>query len=88
MSARPPSRTGAISRAESYVDDGTFEAELARRVAIRTESQKFPDPAAIAECHRYLDTEMTQAFAEMGFTSQVYENPVKGQGPVLLATRI
>ena len=87
-SGKTGSRAGAITRAEAYVDNGAFEAELARRVAIPTESQKFPDSSAIAECHRYLETEMAPAFAAMGFTSKVYDNPSKGQGPVLLATRI
>ncbi|MFM9940058.1 MAG: M20 family metallopeptidase [Hyphomicrobiaceae bacterium] len=81
-------RAGAVRRMEAYVDKGEFEAELAARVAIRTESQKFPDPAAIAECHRYLDTEMRGAFEAMGFTCRTFDNPIKGQGPVLLATRI
>ena len=31
---------------------------------------------------------MKPAFAAMGFTSKVYDNPIEGQGPVLLATRI
>jgi len=82
------SRGGAIARAQAYIDRGEFEAELARRVAIRTESQRFPDPAALAECRRYLEEEMAPAFAAMGFTWKVYDNPVEGQGPVLLATRI
>lgn len=82
------SRAGAIGRVEAYVDDGTFEAELARRVAVRTESQKFPDADAIAECHRYLETEMAPAFARLGFSWQIFANPSPGQGPVLLATRI
>jgi acetylornithine deacetylase/succinyl-diaminopimelate desuccinylase-like protein len=82
------SRRGAIRRAQDYIDKGEFEAELARRVATKTESQKFPDPAALAECRRYLDGEMMPAFAAMGFTSRVYANPSEGQGPVLLATRI
>jgi acetylornithine deacetylase/succinyl-diaminopimelate desuccinylase-like protein len=81
-------RNGAIGRARRYVEDGTFEAELGRRVAIKTESQKFPEASAIAECHRYLADEMTPAFKAMGFTTRVYDNPFKGQGPVLLATRI
>jgi acetylornithine deacetylase/succinyl-diaminopimelate desuccinylase-like protein len=81
-------RAAAITAAEAYVDTGRFEADIARRVAIRTESQRFPEPEAIAECHRYLAEEMTPAFAAMGFTAQVFENPIKGQGPVLLATRI
>src|SRR5262245_62987288 len=74
------SRSGATKRVQDYCDKGEFEAELARRVAIRTESQKFPDPAAISECHRYLDREMAPAFAAMGFTSRVYDNPIDGQG--------
>src|SRR5262245_64625399 len=52
------SRSGAIQRVREYIDKGEFETELARRVAIRTESQKLPDPAALAECRRYLDDEM------------------------------
>ncbi len=82
------SRAGAIARARTYVTSGAFEEELARRVAVRTESQKFPDPAAIAECHRYLDSELGPAFTAMGFTTRKYDNPFPGQGPVLLATRI
>ena len=82
------SRASTIAQAEGYVTGGEFQADLARRVAIKTESQKFPDPGAIAECHRYFDEEMKPAFAGMGFTCQTYDNPFKGQGPVLLATRI
>src|SRR5262245_40732687 len=82
------SRGGAVRRAQDYIDKGEFETDLARRVAIKTESQKFPDPTALAECRRYLEAEMTPAFAAMGFTSRVYDNPSAGQGPVLLAIRI
>ena len=35
-------RAGAVARARAYVEEGTFESELARRVAIKTESQKLP----------------------------------------------
>ena len=83
-----PTRSGAIDRARTYIDSGTFVEELGRRVAIKTESQKFPDPSALAECVRYLDSEMKPAFEAMSFTTRTYENPFKGQGPVLLATRI
>ena len=81
-------RVGTVTRAEAYVSDGAYEADLARRVAIRTESQKFPDSAALAECHRYLQAEMTPAFAALGFSTRIFDNPFAGQGPVLLATRI
>jgi acetylornithine deacetylase/succinyl-diaminopimelate desuccinylase-like protein len=80
------SRTGAIGRSEAYFDGGEFEAELARRVAIKSESQKLPE--SLPECHRYLDVEMKPAFEVMGFDVRKYDNPFQGQGPVLLATRI
>jgi acetylornithine deacetylase/succinyl-diaminopimelate desuccinylase-like protein len=80
------SRTGAIAWAEDYFDRGEFAGELARRVAFRSESQKFPE--SLAECHRYLDEEMRPAFERMGFTCRTHDNPVPGQGPVLLATRM
>jgi acetylornithine deacetylase/succinyl-diaminopimelate desuccinylase-like protein len=79
-------RAGAIARARSYVEDGAFEAELARRVAFRTESQLLP--ASLPELRRYLDAEMAPAFQRLGFTTRIYDNPLPGQGPVLLATRI
>ena len=80
------SRTGAMGRARAYLEDGTFEADIARRVAYKTESQKLP--ASLPELHRYLADEMAPAFHRLGFTTRVYDNPLPGQGPVLLATRI
>ena len=79
-------RAGAIARARSYVEDGTFEADLARRVAFRTESQLLP--GSLPELRRYLDEEMAPAFQRLGFATRIYDNPLPGQGPVLLATRI
>jgi acetylornithine deacetylase/succinyl-diaminopimelate desuccinylase-like protein len=80
------SRAGAIARMRAYTDGGAFEAELARRVAYRTESQKLPD--SLPELRRYLAEEMAPAFERLGFTARIYDNPRPGQGPVLLATRI
>ena len=73
------SRAGAIARARSYVEDGAFEAELARRVAFRTESQLLP--ASLPELRRYLDEEMAPAFQRLGFTARIYDNPLPGPGP-------
>ncbi len=78
------SRDGAIARAFDYFDNGTFEAELARRVAYRTESQK---PDSLQELHRYLDEDIIPAFDAMGFRCQKYDNPLPGGGPFLLAER-
>jgi acetylornithine deacetylase/succinyl-diaminopimelate desuccinylase-like protein len=79
-------RNHALTAAEAYVRDGGFAAELARRVAVRTESQKGAE--ALPELQRYLDAEMIPAFRDMGFECRVFENPVAGMGPVLLASRI
>ncbi|MEM7778522.1 MAG: M20 family metallopeptidase [Pseudomonadota bacterium] len=78
------SRTGAIERARAYIDAGQFEIDLARRVAIPTESQT---PVGLPHLTRYLDEEMIPALEGMGFTCRTFDNPVAGCGPVLLATR-
>jgi len=77
-------RSGARAWARAYIDDGGFEAELARLVAIPSESQT---PEGLPHCRRYLSEAMVPAFGELGFACEVLENPVEGCGPVLLATR-
>ncbi len=79
-------RDGAITRARAYVDGGDFERDLGRRVAIRTESQALP--GSLAEIERYVTDEMIPSFERLGFACKAYPNPVAGQGPVLLASRI
>ena len=44
-------RDNAISAIEGYFDDGDFMQDLARRVAIRTES---PEPERRPELYQYL----------------------------------
>ncbi|MFK7892300.1 MAG: hypothetical protein AB8B63_15890, partial [Granulosicoccus sp.] len=78
-------RKALLDAASRYFDSGGFEQELARRVSIRTESQK-PDNVGILRS--YLVDEMVPAFRDMGFTHQLFENPVAGCGPVLLARRV
>ncbi len=79
------SREQAIARAERYFDDGGFVADLARRVAIPTESQ---NPERAHELARYLAGEMQPSFERAGFRCRLLENPVPGGGPFLLAERI
>jgi acetylornithine deacetylase/succinyl-diaminopimelate desuccinylase-like protein len=79
-------RAGATARARAYLDSGGFEADLARRVAFKTESQLLP--ASLPELRRYQEAEMAPAFHRLGFSARIYDNPIAGQGPVLLATRI
>ncbi len=79
-----PSKSGAIARGLSYVDDGGFEEELRAAVAIKTESQ---NPDGLPELNRYVDELMIPAFEAMGFECKVYPNPFEGCGPFLLASR-
>ena len=78
------SRESAVSRATRHFDEGAFIETLARRVAIRTESQ-------IPESHPHLTTylvdELQPAFERMGFEVAVHPNPVPGTGPILVAER-
>ncbi len=78
-------RESAISRATRHFDEGQFIEDLARRVAIRTESQ-IPESRPYMDV--YLRDEITPAFDRMGFKTEILPNPVDGVGPILLAERI
>jgi acetylornithine deacetylase/succinyl-diaminopimelate desuccinylase-like protein len=77
------SRAAAIAAAEAYFDEGRFAADLARRVAIPTESQ-VEERAPVLRA--YLADEIAPSLARLGFTSEVIDNPVRG-GPMLIAER-
>ncbi len=78
-------RESAISRATRHYDEGQFIEALARRVAIRTESQ-IPESRPYMDV--YLKDDITPAFDRMGFVTEILPNPVEGVGPILLAERI
>jgi acetylornithine deacetylase/succinyl-diaminopimelate desuccinylase-like protein len=77
-------REAAIADAECYFDSGAFKADLARRVAIPTESQ---NPDRVAELRRYAEEEMRPVLESMGFTCRILTHP-KARGPFLYAERI
>ena len=77
-------RAASIAEAHAYFDSKSFHADLARRVAIPTESQN-PDRAS--ELNSYLANELTPSLEKLGFACRIYENPKKG-GPFLIATRV
>ncbi len=81
-------RDAAIAAAERYFDEGGFVADLARRVAIPTESQV---EERLPVLHAYLADEIAPSLAQLGFASEIVENPVQGGpvrgGPVLIAER-
>ncbi|MGE5203704.1 MAG: M20/M25/M40 family metallo-hydrolase, partial [Acidobacteriota bacterium] len=78
------SRDGAIERASRYFDEGKFQADLARRVAFKTESQV---PESRPHLSTYLEQEIKPAFERMGYGVRIVPNPTTG-GPFLIATRI
>ncbi|MFL5002342.1 MAG: M20 family metallopeptidase [Xanthobacteraceae bacterium] len=78
------SRDAAITRAERYFDTGGFKADLARRVAIPTESQN-PDRAG--ELASYVETELKPALEALGMTCRVLRH-AKARGPFLYGERI
>ena len=80
-----PSRDDAMTLATDYFDSGEFESDLARRVAIPSESQTLE---GLPHCARYLAEEMAPAFEAMGFECETFANPIERAGPILLATRI
>jgi acetylornithine deacetylase/succinyl-diaminopimelate desuccinylase-like protein len=77
-------RATAIQSAEHYFDSKAFHTDLARRVAIPTESQ---NPDRMSALHAYLNGELTPALQALGFECRVYESPV-GKSPFLIATRM
>ncbi|GGF49180.1 hypothetical protein GCM10007301_05510 [Azorhizobium oxalatiphilum] len=78
------SRQDAVARAADYFDRGAFRADLARRVAMPTESQTGERMEAL---HAYLTDEMIPCVEKLGFTCRVVENPATGYGPFLIAER-
>jgi len=79
------SRERAIAHAERYFDEGGFFADLARRVAIPTESQ---NPERGPELSRYLAGEMQPSLERLGFHCRIFANPLGKYGPFLVAERI
>lgn len=77
------SREAAVARAAQYFDSGGFKADLARRVAIPTESQ---NPERAADMARYIEAEMKPAFEALGMTCRVLAHP-KARGPFLFGER-
>jgi acetylornithine deacetylase/succinyl-diaminopimelate desuccinylase-like protein len=66
-------------------DLASLRDSLARRVAFRTESQ---DPQRSDELLRYLTDEIAPTLQRMGFSWELWDNPVAGQPPFLFAERI
>ncbi|MGE5513210.1 MAG: M20/M25/M40 family metallo-hydrolase, partial [Bacteroidota bacterium] len=81
------SRADAIERSLAYYDDDTggYFADLARYVAVPSESQ---NPARLPDLGRYLETVIKPALEPLGYACKIFPNPIAGCGPVMLASRV
>lgn len=80
-----PGRHQAIEAVTRLFDSGDFQALLAQRVAMKTESQK-PDSLPILMA--YLQQQIEPALQAMGFQVQIWPNPEAGKSPFLIAERL
>ena len=78
-------RETVIERLEHEFDEGVFTHELARRVAIPTESQV---PERMPHLYRYLTDEIGPELESMGYEVHIFDNPEPGGGPFLIGRRI
>jgi acetylornithine deacetylase/succinyl-diaminopimelate desuccinylase-like protein len=79
-----PSRDAAIAAVHGYFDRREFHSDLARRVAIPTESQ---NPVRAEVLRAYLTDEIGAALTALGFSIDIV-NGAAGKPPFLIATRI
>ena len=80
-------RSEALAAAAAHFDSGAFARDLARRVAIRTESQ---DPGSGPALASYLADEIGPTLAQLGFEFSLHDNPERRDppyGPLMIATR-
>ena len=78
------SRQAALERAARHYDGGSFLADLARLVAVPSESQEAHGAPFVAA---YLTEHLRPVLEQVGFVCEVLVNPAPG-GPLLLAERI
>jgi acetylornithine deacetylase/succinyl-diaminopimelate desuccinylase-like protein len=78
-------RDDAIARAQRYFDDGAFQDDLTRRVAIPSTSQDTEHAGAL---RAYLAEELVGGLEDLGFTCSIFDNSVVDAGPFLIAERI
>ncbi|MES2710334.1 MAG: M20 family metallopeptidase [Pseudomonadota bacterium] len=78
-------RQGALDRAATAFDDGSFKTLLTDLVAYPSTSQEAGAEAAL---HDYLTNAITPWVERLGFTAAIHPNPLDGFGPILTAARI
>lgn len=77
-------RDDAIARIERHFDSKAFFDELAPRIAIHSESQ---EPSSRPALRQYLETEMTESFQRLGFSTEILQNPGGDAEPPFMIAR-
>lgn len=77
-------RAEVIASARQRLHNGDFYQTLARRVSRRTESQNPEAAEALAD---YLTQEIEPLLRQLGFTCQLFANPVMNKPPLMIALR-
>ena len=78
-------RDAALAQAARCFDSGEFQRDLARRVALPTESE---NPERATTLRAYLSEEIAPSLDALGIASTVHDNPVAGAPPLLIGRRI
>lgn len=79
------SREGALARAATYFDDGSYKKLLTDLVAIPSTAQ---EPGHEADLRHYLEGAIRPWLEKLGFAVTIHPNPLEGFGPILTAARI
>jgi acetylornithine deacetylase/succinyl-diaminopimelate desuccinylase-like protein len=78
-------RENFLSSVQSWFERGELQKVLANRITYKTEGDL---PTAPQELWSYLRDEIAPYLGKMGFTSEIFENPISGAAPVLVSKRI
>lgn len=77
-------RDAAVAHALDWFDRGDFETVLARRVAVPSTAQEAEHRG---DLEAYLSGEIGPELERLGYRVEMFENPVPGGGPFLVAER-
>ncbi|MGI9422702.1 MAG: M20 peptidase family dipeptidase, partial [Hyphomicrobiaceae bacterium] len=84
MTTSGADRARALETSEVYFESGDFARDLDRLVGARTNSQ---DADAMPVLTAYLSDLIAPKLRDMGFHTQVLDNPIAEAGPLMLAER-
>ena len=78
-------REGALARAATFFDDGSYKKLLTDLVAIPSTAQ---EPGHEADLRHYLEGAIGPWLERLGFAVTIHANPLEGFGPILTGVRV